>query len=95
MIVFVVFDCSLHRFYTETKGGFQLEHKLLVDCSAHSMMVVGLRLWLVELVPRVLLETFDVDTLLRICYEDLGDDVLSFRREELGKDIVCIQNFLV
>ena len=43
------------------------------------MMVVGLCLWLVELVPRVLLETFDVDTLLRICYEDLGDDVLSFR----------------
>ena len=59
------------------------------------MVVVGLCLRLVELVPRVLLEAFNVNTLLRISYEYLGDDVLSFRRQELGKSIVSIQNFLV
>ena len=59
------------------------------------MLIVVLRLRLVELVPWVLPETFDVNALLWIGYEYLGDDVLSFRRQELGKSIVSIQNFLV
>ena len=95
MIVFVVFDCSLHRFNTEAQRGFQFEDELLVDSPAHGVVVVGLCLWLVELVPRVLLEAFDVDSLLRISYEYLGDDVLSLRGQELGKSVVSIQNFLV
>ena len=59
------------------------------------MLIVVLRLWLVELVPWVLPETFNVDALLWIGYEYLRDDVFGIGREELGKGIISIQNFLV
>ena len=71
MVVLIVFDGSLNRLIAEAKGSLHLEQEFLIYCSRHRVMIVVLVFWLVQAVPGVLLKTFNIDALGRVCHEDL------------------------
>ena len=70
MIMLVVFNCFCNRFDAETKRSFKLDHEFIINRSPHVVIVVCLIFRLVQLVPWMVFQALDVNTLLWICLEN-------------------------
>ena len=93
--MFVVLDGSLDRLSAEAERCLHFHHKFLIDSLWDVVIVVVVILGLVEAVPGVLLQAFDVDALAWISYENLREDVFGVCGEELWQRILSVHDFLV
>ena len=71
VIMLIVLHCTLNWLIAEAEGGLHFEQKFLVHCSWGCVLVIILVLWLVKFVPRVLLETLNIDALCGVGNEYL------------------------
>lgn len=78
MVVSVVFDRLDQALLVEPKLLFQLIDDSLVDLTKVPLSIEARHLWLMELVPRVVSNAFNVDSLVWICDKYLLDHVLCF-----------------
>jgi hypothetical protein len=95
MIVLVVLHSGFDCLRAEAHGVLHFLDQLRVDGQLAGVVGEVLVLGLVELVEGVSAQTFNVDSLVRVSYENLGQNVLCVRREKLGQGVVGGENLLV
>ena len=66
----VVLNRPFNRLDAKTKRGFHLRNEFLIDTARHRVVVEVVVLWLVQTVPRVLLEALNVDSFVRISHKN-------------------------
>lgn len=91
----IVFDGSLDGLNAESERCFHFYDKFFIDRPGDVVVIVVVVLGGVEAVPRVLLQSFDVDALAWVRHKNLREDVFRVGREELGQGILRVHDFLV
>ena len=95
MIMFVVLNRRLDKLLVETHLLLHLGDQFWIDAEFLRVVWKVVVFWLVQLVKRMSPQSFNVDALFRVCYEDFCNYVLRVRRKELWELVVGWQNLFV
>jgi hypothetical protein len=95
VIMSVILDRLDQAFRTKTQLVLELFHNLHVDIVEITSGTETLTLRLMQIVPRMLANVIDANSLFGVCDKDLSNEVLSIIRHEFWESIFCIQNLFV